>query len=101
MVRFEDTDEQVRRNTSGISHQEIGILIEVDAGENIRQAGGMVAQGALAVGKGTPIGPGELGVLASLGYTRIKVISRPVIAIIATGEELVDPGKPLSGPKIL
>ena len=101
VVRFEDTDEETRGlETSAIGFKEIGILIEAQALTNIRPAGESIAKDTLVLAKGRRIGPGELGLLSSLGLSQVKVIRRPVVAIIATGDELVNPGKPLSSPGI-
>ncbi len=100
VVQFEDTDEESRRNLPGNSRKETGIFVEGQAGQNISEAGEMLAKGTLIVRKGCVLGPGDLGVLASLGRTGIRVIRRPAAAIIPTGEELVNPGKPLSGAQI-
>ncbi len=96
IVRFEDTDEDKRQGELG----EIGILKEVKPGADIRRAGEDVKEGSLVLTKGTLIRPSEIGVLASLGRSRVKVIRRPVVAILATGDELVDIGKPLLPGKI-
>ena len=96
IVRFEDTDETQRQ---GISN-EIGILREVETGRDIRQAGEDVTQGALVLSKGTVIRPSEVGILASLGCSKVKVIRRPLVAILATGNELVDINEPLPRGKI-
>ena len=99
VVQFEDTDEEVRR-ASGKSLVEIGILREVPPGLNIRKAGEDIAKGDLVVSKGTVLRPQETGALASLGRTTASVIRRPVVAILATGDELVDVGEPLPPGKI-
>jgi molybdopterin molybdotransferase len=54
----------------------------------------------VVLSKGTVIRPAEVGVLASLGRTKVKVIRRPVVAILATGDEIVDITQPLSEGKI-
>lgn len=59
-------------------------------GENVRYAGEDIAVGQEAVGAGTRLGPGELGLLAALGATRLAVHRRPRVAILATGDELID-----------
>lgn len=59
-------------------------------GGNIRRVGEDIATGELAVSAGTRLGPGELGLLAALGIDRVEVVSRPRVALIATGDELVD-----------
>ncbi len=91
VVPFEDTDEVERRESGkGLSH--IAINIEVKEGADIRPAGQDVRKGQLVLKKGTVLRPSEVGVLASLGYAKVKVIRRPVVAILATGDELLEPG---------
>ncbi len=99
IVSFEDTDAETRKNR-GKESGEIGILRPEPAGANIGPADEKVRRKNLVVSRGTILGPAEIGVLAALGLTRIKVIRRPVVAIIATGEELTAPGKPLAAAKI-
>jgi len=96
VVRFEDTDESERHGASG----EIGILREVAPGKDIRLAGEDITAGSLVLSKGTVIRPAEVGVLASLGCSKVMVIRRPVVAILATGDEVVDIVQPLSEGKI-
>ena len=67
---------------------------------NIRRAGEDIASGAKVLNKGVVIRPSEAGVLSSLGRSRVKVIRRPVIAVLATGDELVDINQPLPPGKI-
>ena len=59
-------------------------------GENVRQPGEDIAVADLAVDTGTRLGSGELALLAALGYAEVDVRRRPRVAIIATGDELVD-----------
>lgn len=96
IVRFEDTDESKRKGHLA----EIGILREVEAGFDIRRAGEDIAKDSLVLSKGAVIRPAEVGVLASLGQSKVRVIRRPVVAILATGDELVDIGQPISPGKI-
>ena len=101
VVRFEDTDELWRRESS-ISQlpTEIGILCEAEAGLNIRRAGEDITRGSIVLSKGVVIRPSEVGVLASLGHSKVMVIRRPVVAILATGDELVALNQPLPPGKI-
>ncbi len=101
VVPFEDTDERERR-APGLNRnmKEIGVLREVARGMNIRRAGEDIGKDKLVLNKGRLIRPAEVGVLASLGKTSVSVFRRPVVAILATGNELVDVGKPLSRGKI-
>jgi molybdopterin molybdotransferase len=96
VVRFEDTDESAREGVP----QEIGILAEVAPGTEIRRAGEDIKAGSLVLKKGRVIRPAEVGVLASLGRSRVTVIRRPVVAILATGDEIVDITQPLPEGKL-
>ena len=101
VVQFENTDEVQRQGiASGKSIKEIGVLQKTEAGLNIRRAGEDIRKGALILTRGTVIRPAEVGVLASLGKTQVKVISRPVVAVLATGDELVEVGQTLPAGKI-
>jgi molybdopterin molybdotransferase len=91
VVRFEDTDEARRAGPSA----EISILKEAKVGLNIRRAGEDIARGSKVLSRGGTIRPSEVGILASLGRRLVKVIRRPVVAVLATGDELVDIGEPL------
>jgi len=101
VVRFEDTDEAQRRESATDQPiGEIGILGGAEPGLNIRQAGEDIVKGSIVLRKGTVIRPAEVGVLASLGKSKVMVIRRPVVAILATGNELVDINQPLQAGKI-
>ena len=97
VIRFEDTDEEQRQRSAT---SEIGILCEVKPGLNIRKAGEDIVRGAIVLSKGTVLRPAEVGVLASLGMSKVNVIRRPVVAVLATGNELVDIDQPLPAGKI-
>lgn len=99
VVRFEDTDED-KRKTSGQTLTEIGILRQAKKQLNIRLAGEDVTSGNLVLKAGTVLRPQEIGVLASLGRRVVSVIRRPLVAILATGDELVDIAEPLPPGKI-
>ena len=96
VVPFEYTDETQRNEPS----REIGILCQSEAGWNIRRAGEDISKGSLVLSKGAVVRPQEVGVLASLGRSTVRVIRRPVVAILATGDELVEINQPLSPGKI-
>ena len=99
VVQFEDTDEEIRKAQEQ-PLTEIGVLREVEMGLNIRRAGEDISSGSLVLKKGILLRPQEIGVLASLGREVVSVIRRPLVAILATGDELVDVGKPLPLGKI-
>jgi len=69
----------------------IGVTLPASPpGDNIRRAGEDIAIGEVAVAAGVRLGPGELGLLAALGVGEVEVVRAPRVAVIATGDELVD-----------
>ena len=99
VVPFEDTDE-VERRASGRTLSEIGIREEVPPTANVRPAGQDIRAGERVLERGTVLRSAEIGVLAALGRSRVRVIRRPVAAILATGDELVDVGEELHAGSI-
>jgi len=70
-------------------------------GANIRRAGEDIAVGDVLDMRGRPLGPGDLGVLASVGCTHVKVHRAPTVAYFSTGEELIDPDEELVTGKVV
>jgi molybdopterin molybdotransferase len=99
VVQFEITDE-VSRKSSGKDLSHIGILCQAKNGSNVRRRGEDVAKGELVLSKGSVLRPQEIGALAALGHSTALVVRRPVVAILATGDELIDVGRPLPPGKI-
>ena len=91
VVPFEDTDETAQARADG-ALSEIIIYAEVERTTNIRPAGQDVRSGERVLERGTPLRSADIGVLASLGYGTVTVIRRPIVAILATGDEVVEPG---------
>jgi molybdopterin molybdotransferase len=101
VVQFENTDEAERRKSAGGGPAgEVGILAEAASGLNIRRAGENITRGSTILKKGTVIRPSEIGLLASVGRSHINVIRRPVVAVLATGNELVNIDEPLPEGKL-
>lgn len=69
-------------------------------GEHVRRAGDDVQPGELLLRAGAQLGPAELGVLASLGRAEVLCGVRPRVAVLVTGDELVEPGRPLAPGQI-
>lgn len=85
------------------THERDGILTIDQApvvGQYIQSVGQDIARGTLVLAKGTPLGAAEIGLLATVGQTRIQVYRRPRVAILATGDEVVEPDAP-SAPGII
>ncbi|MEM0487688.1 MAG: molybdopterin molybdotransferase MoeA [Candidatus Bathyarchaeia archaeon] len=74
---------------------EIEVLFPVAPGENVSKKGEDVAKGQVAVRAGTRLRPHHLGMIASLGIKEITVYEKPKVAILATGNELVEIGQPI------
>lgn len=68
---------------------------KLNTGMNVRAQGAEVKAGALAIEKGSLLSPAAIGFLAGIGITHVRVYPMPVVAIIATGKELQQPGKTL------
>ncbi|MEM3494742.1 MAG: molybdopterin biosynthesis protein [Nitrososphaerota archaeon] len=76
------------------------IYKSVSPGENIAQTGSDASLGDLILRKGRRIGPRELGALAAVGCSEVKVYAMPSIALFSTGSELTPVSEKLSGGKI-
>jgi molybdopterin molybdotransferase len=79
----------------------VSIFMSSVPGEYIRKAGEDVKKGECVISAGDPIGPAEIGMLASLGRSFVGVYQRATVAILCTGEELVDVDGDLNGVKIV
>jgi molybdopterin molybdotransferase len=94
VIRQEDTDEGADTVT---------IFNDRDVEVNIRRAGEDIRKGSTVLQPGTELGPAQLGVLASLAVAHPLVYRRPRVAILGSGDEIVDIDQPeaiLSGQKI-
>jgi putative molybdopterin biosynthesis protein len=73
----------------------IDVRRAVASGQFISYAGSDIARGETLLRHGTPIGSREIGMLAACGLASIAVVRRPRVAVLSTGNELVEPGQPL------
>lgn len=65
------------------------------AGDHVRGAGDDLRPGDVALAAGTPVGPAQVGVLASLAVSQVAVTRRIRVGVLSTGDELVADGSPL------
>ncbi|MEM2242434.1 MAG: molybdopterin molybdotransferase MoeA [Candidatus Bathyarchaeia archaeon] len=82
-------------HTKRVSDNEIEVLVAVAPGENVSKRGEDVAKGEVAVKAGTRLKPHHLGLIAALGKNQVRVYEKPKVAVLATGNELVEIGKTL------
>jgi len=99
VVPFELTDE-IERKRSDINNRQIGVFYSVTSESNIRRRGEDIKKGEVVMQRGAILHPSEIGVLASLGREKVKVVRRPIIGILATGDEVLDVTQPLQPGKI-
>jgi len=67
----------------------------VNPGENVRPIGIDISDGDVVLRAGSIVGAPEVGLLMTLGVTQIECFRRPTVAVLSTGDELVEPGEPL------
>ncbi len=93
-------DTVVQVELTGRTDGGVKILQEHKEGRNIRRAGEDIAIGQKVLEIGDEITPAKIGLLASVGRSKVEVVRRPVVAILATGDELLEAGEPLVPGKI-
>ena len=71
---------------------EVAVQVIPSQGQWIRRSGEDVTRGAVVLPKGTRLDPAALGLAASIGVAKVKVVRRPRVALFSTGDELVMPG---------
>ena len=86
----ECADAVIRQEDTKKNGKTVIIYASIKKGENIRFAGEDVKRGELVVKKGGPLGPAHIGMLAALGKSFVNVYQKPRVAIMSTGDELVD-----------
>jgi molybdopterin molybdotransferase len=77
------------------------IRTAVTPGKNVGQVGEDVAKGAVVLRAGRRLRPQDVGLLASLGYSRVSVTRRPVVALVVTGNEILPAGSQPDGHRIV
>jgi len=78
----------------------VDVFTEAEVGQYVRPAGEDVRRGTLVLRQGMRTRPQEVGMLAALGYKEALVVRRPRVAILATGDEVVEIDAPLAPGKV-
>ncbi|WP_139138841.1 molybdopterin molybdotransferase MoeA, partial [Pseudomonas sp. NBRC 111141] len=88
---------EMQENTEVVDGGRVRFLAPLQADQNIRPQGQETRKGEQVMSAGTRLGPIELGLAATLGHGRLDVVRKVRVAVLSTGDELVEPGLPL-GP---
>ena len=86
VVMVEDTERE---------DSELRVYSAVTSNENVMKRGSDIRKDEVVLKKGQLLGSSEIGVLAALGLTNVKVSRIPMVAVLSTGGEVTEPGKPL------
>ena len=84
----------------GAAGGQVSIARPAEPGNAIRRAGGDAVAGDVLLTAGTRLGPVQLGLLAAAGHGTVTARPRPRITVISTGNELAEPGQPVSPGQI-
>lgn len=84
-----------------VDERRVRILQPVESGTDLRRAGEDIREGDLIIPSGMLIRPAEVGLLASTNRSHVSVYRRPRVAVLSTGDEIVDVDEPLEDGKIV
>jgi molybdopterin molybdotransferase len=98
VVPFELTSEG--KGGEGQTAGQVAIYEPVQAGDNVREAGEDIRKGQAVLSAGHVLRPPDIGILAAMGFPQVRVVRRPRVAILATGDELVDVDESITPGKI-
>ena len=96
----EGADAVLQIELIGVDGDTVTLNDAVASGRNVRLPGEDLKHGATVLQPGARLGPAELGVAVTAGRGDLLVARRPTVAVVATGDELVDPGSPLAPGQI-
>ncbi len=84
-------------DTAKLGDNEVAVFRQVVAGHNVSGRGTDIAAGSSVIRRDDLLTPSRIGALAAIGRATVDVYARPVVAILSTGNEVIEPGQPL-GP---
>lgn len=99
VIPVEDTDFN-ERSSGTPAPKTISIQKIVKSGDNVRLRGTDVHTGDVVIKRGTTLKPQDIGLLAMLGFPEVEVYKRPLVALLSSGDELIEAGAPLESGKI-
>lgn len=88
VVMVEETERGVQ--------EEVRVFTPVYPGQNVGRRGADISEGRVVVPAGTVLTPSTVGAVAAIGIPEIEVYARPRVALLSTGNEIVEPGQPLA-----
>ncbi|WP_048649383.1 gephyrin-like molybdotransferase Glp [Nitratireductor soli] len=91
----------IQENARTLAESRIEAMISVERGRHIRRAGLDFRQGQAMLDEGRLLNAAAIGLAAAAGHPTLPVTARPLIAILATGDELVLPGEPCGPDQIV
>ena len=97
MPRGADAVVMVEETDMGAASDAVRVFASVEPGQNVGRQGADIARGSTVLRRGDVLNASRVGALAALGITDVNAYARPRVAILSTGNEIVDPGQPL-GP---
>jgi molybdenum cofactor synthesis domain-containing protein len=96
----EGADAVVMVEETAANDDAVQLFAAAAAGQNIGRQGQDIRQGQLVLSAGTVLTASRVGAIAALGHTDVLVYARPRVAILSTGNEVVEPGEPLAPGQI-
>ncbi len=96
----EDTSAVIMQEKTQVKGDRLYLDSEPKQGQCVRRKGGELSKGSLVFKKGYTFNPGGIGLIGALGLDKVKVYKKPVIHLITTGNELIEPGKQRSEGQI-
>lgn len=98
VIKIEDTSKCDQPDAQG--NVLVNTTVAMEDGVNVREIGSDMQPGELVIEAGDKIGPSEIGLLATLGITEVTCQVSPVVGVMSTGDELVNPWETPTGSQI-